>query len=182
MWDAQVSKLWAIDERKGGGGYNTSSPIIQYFPRQINWMRNSRSNIITLYIHGLYRWILKFFKEAGECCYFLNCSFCELANPLYLWISGTEIVWFIGIFLCLLVRNVFAQSYVPPIYECRPAYIHVPVCAIRVDEPWCKLLEKCLKLCSMKIRSSLGSILQQEQNCLQGSGTNLEFNTWPLPK
>ena len=110
---------------------------------------------------------------------FFKWFFYELANPLYLWISGAEIVWFIGIFLCLLVRNVFCTVVRTPdlrVQTCRP------VCAIRVDELWCKLLEKCLKLCSMKFRSSLGSILQQKQNYLQGSYTDLEFNTWPLPK
>ena len=33
MWDdAQVSERWAIDERRGGGGYNTLSPILFYYP------------------------------------------------------------------------------------------------------------------------------------------------------
>ena len=42
------------------------------------------------------------------------------------------------------------------------------------------VLKKCLKLCFMKFWACLGWILQQNLNCLQGSYTNLEFNTWPI--
>ena len=137
MWDdAQVSERWAIDERKkGGGGYNTSSPIslsnifytkpdkkitvfIQYslyFPCQVNWMKNTSRQIVVrtlaMYTRTVYRRILiKVFQTSRWICYFLNGSFYELANPLCLWISGTSCdLWVF--FLCLLVRNVVCKLH-----------------------------------------------------------------------
>ena len=74
----------------------------------MNSMKNTSRQIVEtmLYTDCIYMRILKFFKQAGEFCYFLNGSFHELANPLCLWISGTEIVLFMCIFLCLSVRIV----------------------------------------------------------------------------
>ena len=142
MWDdAQVSERWVIDERKGGGD-NTSSPISlsnifytkpdkkitffwqysSYFPCQMNWMKNSsRQIVVAIYTRTVYRRILKFLKQADECCYFLNGSFYELANPLCLWISGTEILWFMDIFPVCIGQKCCVHTYihVPPFHEFR---------------------------------------------------------------
>ena len=91
--------------------YNTSSPILlsnifytkpdkkitffrqysSYFPCQMNRMRNTSREIKAKILHCIYRdciyvyrRFLKFFKQAGECCYFSNGSFYKLARPLCL--------------------------------------------------------------------------------------------------
>ena len=115
-------------------------------------MRNtSRQIVVAMLLHCTYtltvntRQILKFFKQAGECCYFFNGSFCELANPLCLWITFTEIVWFMAIFFCVYWSEMHLVFTLV-----RTANSWVQVCAIRVYEPWSRVLKKCLKLCSMK--------------------------------
>ena len=105
--------------RKKRGGYNTSSPIsfhctiffIYSLTRKGHFFRHDIRRIFLvkwtgwriihrgmLYKDCLYRRILKFFKQADECCYFSIVFFYKLANPLCLWISDTETVWFICIF------------------------------------------------------------------------------------
>ena len=103
-----------------------------------------RRVVVAMFLHCIctrtvYWRILKFFKQAGEYCIFLNGSFYELANPLCLWISGTEIVWLMCIFLCLLVRNVVCTLV--SIADSR-----VQVSAIRVYLPWCLVL-KSVQIC-----------------------------------
>ena len=131
----------------------------------MNSMRNASRQIVAafmLYMDCIYSRILKFFKQANEFCSFLNGSLYELANPLWLWISGTEIVWF----MCILYRRLTSADHALYVY-------------LNPDVEF--FFKKCLKLCSMKFWSCLGSILQQKKNCLQCSDTNLEFTTWPLP-
>ena len=74
--------------------------------------------VTMLYMDCMYRLILKFFKQAGELCYFLNGSFYELANPLCLWISGTEIVLFMCIFC---------------VYRSEMLCMHVDIIMLHVD-------------------------------------------------
>ena len=79
-------------------------------------------------------------------------------------------------FLCWSVRNVVYT------HVCT-SDIRVQILAIHVGPwSWCRVLKKCLKCCSMKFWSCLGSILQQKQNCLQGSDTNLENYHMATPK
>ena len=106
--------------------------------------------------------------------FFLYGSFYELANPLCLWISGTEIVWFMSIFSVFIVQKCCVHTCM---YR---RFTSAGTCMrdIYLDEPWCRVVKKCLKLCSMKFWSCLWSILQQKRNCLQGSDTYLEINTW----
>ena len=143
----------------------------------MNSMKNTLRKIVAacmLYTDCIYSRILKFFKQANEFCSFLNGSLYELANPLWLWISGTEIVWLIYIFSVFIVQKCCVHTCM-----CRRlTSAGMRDTRLRVYEPWWK----CLKLCSMKCWSCLGSILHLKQNCLQSSYNNLEFNTWTLPK
>ena len=137
---------------------------------------------IRLYTIGVYiatTIYVSFFKQAGEWHWmllFLNGSFYELANPLCLWISGAEIVWFMGIF------SVYWSETVVCTFVCT-ADSRVQV-YMRYTCIWTRMLsfKKCPKLCSMKFWSCLGSILQYKQNCLQEYDAYSKFNTWPLPK
>ena len=87
--------------------------------------------------------------------FFPNGSFYELANPLCLWNSGTEIMWFMGngYFSVSIGQKccVLTCIHVPPFHECsyaRYVYMNHDV----------EFLKKCLKLCSMKFWSCLESI------------------------
>ena len=115
-------------------------------------------------------------QQSGDCWYFLNGSFYELANPLCLWMSGTEVVWFMGIFSVFIGQKWCVHTFM----YCR--FTSAGMCHIQVYELWCRVLKNCKTLCSMIFWPCLWSILKQKQNCLQGSDTSLEFNTWPLPK
>ena len=77
-------------------------------------------------------------------------------------------------FLCFLVRNVVCT---PVRTADSRVQAHVYARCVYVNPDVEFIFKKCLKLCSMKFSTYLGSILQQKQNCLQGSDTNLEFNT-----
>ena len=104
-------------------------------------MKNTPRQIVVAMLYTdciyIYKWILKFFKQTGEFCYFLNCSFYELANPLCLWISGTAIVWFMCIFSLFIVQKCCVHTFM----YCT-AGARVQVCAIRVFEPRCRVLKK----------------------------------------
>ena len=94
-------------------------------------------------------------------------SFNELANPLCLWLSGTEnMIWVF--FLCVLIRNVV----------CTLVVSQVQVCAIHVHE--FKKVSKIIVLWNFD--HAWDQVYNKKQNCSQGSDTNLEFNAWPLPK
>ena len=109
-------------------------------------------------------------KQAVECCYFLDGSFSELANPLCLSISDSKIN-------CVIYEYFFCVYWSKCcVYTCM--YRQFTSAGMRDTCIWTLM---CLKLCSMKVWPCLGSILKQKQNCLQGSDTNLEFNTWPTP-
>ena len=185
-----------------GGGDNTSSPISLsntfytkpdiknkhfldnirciFIVKRTGWRHvksNCRSNVITSYIHELYiGGSESFFKQADKCCYLLNGYFLWVSQSLMSLNSRHRNC---GYLFCVYWSEMLcAHLYVPPIHECRHMYAR----CVYVNPDVEFFFKKCLKLCSMKFWTCLGSILQQKQNCLQGSDTNLEFNTWPLPK
>ena len=144
----------------------------------MNWMKHNTSRQIAvamLYTDCLYRRILKFFKQADECCYFSIVFFNKLANPLCLWISDTETVWFMCIFSVFIDQKCCVQTL-----ECT-ADSRVQVCAIRVYEPWCWISKKVSKIVFYEMLIMFGINFTTKTELFQGSHTYWEFNTWPLP-
>ena len=130
----------------------------------------SRQIDVVMYSRTVYRRILKFFSNK------------QVSVVIFQWFC----LWVSQSFMPLKMRhrNYVIYGYFFWVFwsEILCAHLYtavsrVRVCSIRVHEPWCRVLKKCLKLCSMKFSTYLGSILQQKQNCIQGSDTNLEFNT-----
>ena len=189
-------------EKLRGGGDNTSSPISLsntfytkpdiknkhfldnirciFIVKRTGWRHvetTCRSNVITSYIHGLYiGGSESFFKQAGKCCYLLNGYFLWVSQSLMSLNSRHRNCVIYGYLFCVYWSEALcAHLY---IWSCTAdSRVQAHVCVIRVCELWCRIFKKCLKLCSMKFWTCLGSILQQKQNSLQGSDTNLEFNT-----
>ena len=137
----------------------------------MNWMWNSRSNINIPYINRQYiGGSYSFSNRHLNVCYFSNGSFYELANPSCLWISGTEIVIVLCVFfLCKICQCTLACTADSFRYS---RYVY---------EPWCRVysFENCVL---RNFDHAWGKVYNKSWIFLEGSDTNLEFNTWPLPK
>ena len=138
-----TSKWTLGHRRKKGGGYLTWSPILlsntwyttsdkkitffrqysSYFPCQMNWKRNVSRQIVVAVI-------LRFFKQAGNSRIWMlllfKCFVYELANPLYLWVSGTEKRMIV---FCVFFLVFIGQKW--RVHTCMDSRFF-EVCAIRV--------------------------------------------------
>ena len=142
---------WTLDERKKGGGVITPRLSFHYpifftpsLTRKLHFLDNICRIFLLkwtgwnihgdklLYVSNVYTDCVqadpKVFQTSR--CYFLNGSFYELANPLCLWISGKECVWFMGNFFCVYWSEMLCANC-----TCT-ADSRVQVCAIREYEPW----------------------------------------------